>query len=333
MMRAPDDANLAYANLTPAQILDCIDSAGFVTDGRLLALNSYENRVYQVGIEEADPVVAKFYRPGRWSDAEIREEHGFAAELAAAEIPVVAPLSPDGRSLLDHNGFRFAVYPRRGGRWPELGDPIILTQIGRFVGRVHAVGAASDFEHRPELDVWSFGESSAQTVLEESTLPPELVHPYETLAEDLLDAVGLAFEQTEPFARLRLHGDLHPGNLLARDDDIHIVDLDDARSGPAVQDLWMLLSGSRGERESQLAAVLDGYTEFHDFNARELRLIEALRALRMMHYAAWLTRRFEDPAFQQAFPWFAEPRYWEGHVLSLREQLAELNEAPLQWHR
>ncbi len=323
--------NLAYQNLTPDDILDAVDSLGYQSDGRLLALNSYENRVYQIGMENSDPLVGKFYRPGRWTNEAILEEHAFAIALAEAEIPLVAPLKANGQTLHEHEGFRFALYPRRGGHWPELDDEALLLQIGRLVARIHAIGELQPFAHRPELDIEHFGDDSMDTVLDADVLPPELITPYESLAEDLLDAIEEVFDACPNVQRLRLHGDLHPSNLLTRDEHIHIVDLDDARTGPAVQDLWMFLSGSPDERTGQLQALLNGYTEFRQFDNRELRLIEALRGLRIMHYAAWLTRRFDDPAFQRAFPWFAEPRYWEAHILSLREQLAALAEPTLEY--
>ncbi len=324
--------NLAYQNLTPEQILDAVETCGYLCDGRLLALNSYENRVYQIGIEESTPIVGKFYRPGRWSDEAILEEHDFARALDGAEIPVVAPLVSNGATLHKHNGFRFALFPRRGGHWPELDNDELLIRIGRLVARIHNVGETVSFQHRPALDVASFGDASMETILDAGVLPGELETPYETLAEDLLDAIEEKIDGVKNTQILRLHGDLHPSNLLSRDETIHIVDLDDARSGPAVQDLWMFLSGSADERSAQLDKLLTGYSEFRRFDVRELALIEALRGLRIMHYAAWLTRRYDDPAFQQAFPWFAETRYWEGHILSLREQLAALAEPPLEWH-
>ncbi len=323
--------NLAYQELLPDQILNCVEALGFRADGYLLALNSYENRVYQIGIEDQDPLIGKFYRPGRWSDAAILEEHGFAQEMAAADIPLVAPLEVGGATLHSEDGFRFALYPRRGGHWPELGDESLLQQLGRLVGRMHTVGEARDFQHRPELDSETFGYEPMETILDADILPPELVVPYETLAESLLDRIEASFESHGAMESIRLHGDLHPSNLLSRDETIHIVDLDDARSGPSVQDLWMFLSGSRDEQLRQLDVLLQGYSEFRRFRGHELHLIEPLRTLRIMHYAAWLTRRYVDPAFQQAFPWFKEPRYWETHILSLREQQALLDEPPLDW--
>lgn len=325
-----DNENLAYQNLTPEDILDCVEELGFVADGRLLALNSYENRVYQIGVEDGAPIIGKFYRPGRWSDEAIAEEHSFARDLAAADIPLIAPMVCGDSTLHRHREFRFALYERRGGHWPELDDKDQLQLIGRLVARIHNIGDTERFQHRPALDVITFGEDSQATILDADVLPGELIEPYETLTEDLLDAIDEVFDARPQLHTLRLHGDLHPSNLLARDNDIHIVDLDDARSGPAVQDLWMFLAGSRDGQTGQLQSLLSGYREFRHFDSGEMSLIEALRSLRIMHYAAWLTRRYDDPAFQIAFPWFAETRYWEEHILSLREQLAALAEPPLE---
>ncbi len=330
-MTASEDDTLAFRRLGPAEILDSIESLGFVTDGRLLALNSYENRVYQVGIEDGTPIVAKYYRPGRWSDAAILEEHAFALELAAAEVPVVPPMAIDGRTLHHVEPFRLAVFPRHGGHAAELDDARLLRQIGRFAARLHSCGERTPFEHRPTLDIAGFGEESRRFLLAEGFVPAELETSYETLTADLLVRAGQCFAAAGETRRIRLHGDLHPSNLLVRDDRVHIVDLDDARMGPAVQDLWMFLSGDRAEQTPQLEELLAGYTEFRPFDARELRLIEALRTLRIMHYAAWLARRWEDPAFRQAFPWFNTQRYWGEHVLALREQAALMDEEPLVW--
>lgn len=324
---SPDAAVHPYADLTPDLILQALESAGFNGDGRLLALNSYENRVYQIGIEDGSPVVAKFYRPERWSDAAILEEHGFARALAAQEIPVVAPL-PDARdrTLHEYAGFRFAVYPRSGGRWPELDLPGVRAQIGRMLGRLHAVGAAGRFAHRGTLDVETLGDASRTFVLDHGWVPDYLIRAYDSLTADLLAGVRERFAQISGMKLLRLHGDCHPGNILWTDTGPHFVDLDDCRMGPAVQDLWMLLSGEVDERRRQLDAVLEGYETFTDFDHRELHLIEALRTLRIMHYTAWIARRWDDPAFPLAFPWFDSPRYWEEHILSLREQAAALEQ-------
>jgi Ser/Thr protein kinase RdoA (MazF antagonist) len=318
-----------YARLTPDTLLGAVESLGYVTSGQLLALNSYENRVYQVGLEDAPPVIAKFYRPHRWSDAAILEEHAFTLELAAHEIPVVAPLQTGQTTLHRFEGYRFAIYPRQGGHWPELGSREERLWMGRFIGRIHAVGAARPFEHRPALDIDSFGHRPSRFLIEGGFLPAHIETAYRTLAADLLARIGEYFEITGSISRIRLHGDCHPGNILWTDDGPHFVDLDDCRSGPAIQDLWMLLSGNRSEMQLQLGEILEGYEQFRELDYREIQLIEALRTLRMIHYAGWLARRWDDPAFPRAFPWFNTPRYWEEHILALREQAALLQEPPL----
>ena len=326
-----DESALAFAALHPDDVLDSLEALGFRCNGRLLALNSYENRVYQIGIENDGPLVAKFYRPGRWSDEAILEEHAFARELADRDIPVVAPLELDGRTLHRQNHFRLSVSPSRGGRAPELDDESLLTQLGRLVARIHLHGEIDGFRYRPEPDIGSFGYASAAFLLDNDFIPVELRGAYESITEHLFADVEACFERAGDVARLRLHGDFHPGNVLSTQDRLHIVDLDDARTGPAVQDLWMFLSGNRAEQTPQLGALLSGYQEFRRFDARELHLIEALRTLRLMHYAAWLARRWDDPAFKTAFPWFDTPRYWDQHVLDLREQAALMEEPPLEW--
>lgn len=324
-----DDPNTAYFQLDPNAVLNAIESTGLLPDGRFLTLNSYENRVYQIGIEEGEPVVAKFYRPGRWSDDAIGEEHRFSLELMEHEIPVVAPLIVDGETLLRHGGFRFAVFPRRGGRWPDLDNPDNLLWLGRFLGRIHLVGSVRPFEHRPALDARTFGWEARQYLLEREFVPADLVAAYESVSDDVLKRVESRLSDLGDVTHIRLHGDCHPGNILWTDGGPHFVDLDDCRTGPAVQDLWMLISGDRAERAGQLSELLEGYADFRDFDAREVALIEPLRALRMIYYAGWLARRWSDPAFQMAFPWFNGQRYWEDHILALKEQMAALDEPPL----
>ncbi len=318
-----------FDDLTPDLVLDAVESLGFLSDARILALNSYENRVYQVGIEGAEPLIAKFYRPLRWSDAAIREEHAFSAELADCEVPVVAPLLQDGESLFEHGGFRFALFPRRGGRAPEPGNMDQLYRLGQLLGRLHAVGAARSFEHRETLAVDNFGHQSLATLLEGDFVPRSLLPAYESVARDLLKRLDQLFAEVR-YQPIRMHGDCHPGNLLCRDEVFHVVDLDDCRMGPAVQDLWMMLAGPRQERLGQLSELVDGYQEFHDFDPRELPLIEGLRSLRLMHHSAWIARRWDDPAFPMHFSWFGSERYWGDQILTLREQLAALDEAPLK---
>ncbi len=319
-----------YDRLTPDRVIDAVESTGRLSDARLLALNSYENRVYQVGLEGAEPLIAKFYRPGRWSDEQILEEHAFALELQAAEISVVAPLQdPDGRTLFDHDGFRFALFPRRGGYPPELDNPDNLLVLGRTLGRIHAVGAAGRFLTRETLSVDGMLVRSREFLLD-GFIPGELVPAYESLTRDLAAVVAETYAEVRGGDLIRLHGDCHVGNILWRDDTAHFVDLDDCRTGPAVQDLWMFLSGERHERELQLSELVEGYAEFRDFDPRQLRWVEALRTMRLVHYAAWLARRWHDPAFPRSFTWFNTERYWADHILELREQLAALGEEPLR---
>ena len=319
-----------YERLTPDTILDAVEQCAIEPDGHLLALNSYENRVYQVGVDSGRPLIAKFYRPERWSDEAILEEHAFARELAAQEIPVVAPIVDDhGETLHHHNGFRYALFPRFGGRWPELEDPETQYRIGRFLGRIHAIGAIQSFHHRPTLDIDSFAIQPYQYLLEHGFIPPEMAHQYRDLAEELIGLIEHAFKRLPELSLIRLHGDFHPGNILWTDRGAHIVDLDDCRMGPAIQDLWMLLSGDRTQMTLQLVELLEGYNEFFDFDLKQLQLIEPLRALRIIHYAYWLALRWQDPAFPHSFPWFNTPRYWDEHILTLREQITNLEQPPL----
>ncbi|MES2950661.1 MAG: serine/threonine protein kinase [Pseudomonadota bacterium] len=377
-MRHPFEA------LTPDVVLDALDSVGLRGDGRLTALSSYENRVYQVQLEDGSAVVAKFYRPERWTDEQIQEEHDFAAELMAAEVPVIGPLklqvsdpqsgaagrpqfpagppqgklAPSGGSdpqrggawgqTLHHfGGFSFSVSPRRGGRPPELDDGEVLEWIGRFLARIHTVGAAKSFVSRPRLDVQSFGEESMQWLLEHDKVPLDVQSAWTKVCRSAIDLVATYPTLTRDSGKndlndsgisiLRLHGDCHPGNILwtptsaaaATGPGPHFVDLDDARSGPAVQDFWMLLSGDRSQRTRQLGALVDGYEQFRDFNRAELALIEPLRTLRLIHYSAWLARRWDDPTFPVNFPWFGSSDYWQGQVQMLEEQMEAMQEEPL----
>ena len=320
-----------YDALKPEVVLDAVDSLGLVTDGRLLPLNSYENRVYQVGIDEAQPLIAKFYRPERWTDAQILEEHTFALELAASEIPMVPPLERDGETLFEFQGFRFAIFPRRGGHAPELDNHEHLEWLGRFLARIHAVGAARPFKERPALTDTSVARSSLAFLRDGDWLPSYLAENFVQAAEQILDRCDTALDNSHATA-IRLHGDCHPGNILWTDHGPHFVDLDDCITGPAIQDLWMLLSGERLEREQQLWTLLDGYEEFHDFDPAEIQLIEPLRGLRMINFIAWLAKRWDDPAFPPAFPWFDTPKYWEEQLNNLREQCDALAEPSLRRH-
>ena len=322
-----------FANLTPDAALNALDALGLTTTGTLLALNSYENRVFQVGVEESDRssgfIVAKFYRPARWTDAQILEEHTFTAELAAAEIPAVPPRVIAGATLHHVDGFRIAVFDRRGGRAPNLDDPQQREWLGRFLGRIHAVGATHSFTHRPTLDLHTFGEQSRTWLLAQPNLLGDNRDAWASVSQHALDEVQRAYERAGNIHLIRLHGDVHEGNVLTTDAGPHFVDFDDARMGPAIQDLWMLLGHDRDEQTLRLSDLLAGYEDFSEFDRRELYLIEALRTLRLIHYSAWLARRWTDPAFPAAFPWFGAPRYWEARILELREQIAAMQEAPL----
>lgn len=312
-----------YENLTPDCILDAMEDVGFEPTGSLLALNSYENRVYQVSLEDSQFVIAKFYRPERWSDEAILEEHAFSNELLAQEIPIVAPITINNKTLFEFNHFRFAVFPRQGGRTPELEQAETLKQLGRFLGRLHSVGATKPFTDRPKLTVQNFGFESLNFLLENDFISPEVRTNYQNAAEEALQLVEQRYEAILP-RNIRLHGDCHPGNLLWTDNGPHFVDLDDCRMGPAIQDLWMLLSGTQDEMSQQFRYILEGYETFFEFDLAELALIEALRTLRLLHYSAWLARRWDDPAFPQHFPWFDSPRYWEDQMITLREQIERL---------
>jgi Ser/Thr protein kinase RdoA (MazF antagonist) len=320
-----------YDRLDPDLIIAAVESTGVISDARLLALNSYENRVYQVGIEDSDPLIAKFYRPGRWSDAQILEEHHFSLELQEADISVVAPLVADnGDTLHSHDGFRFTLFPRRGGYPPELDNFDNLLVLGRTLGRIHAVGAAGAFQSRRPMSAQRMVGDSRQFLLDEQFIPADLVEAYASLSADLEKSVGQIWAEVQPADMLRVHGDCHVGNILWRDDTAHFVDLDDCCTAPAIQDLWMFLNGERHERQLQLAELVEGYSEFCEFDARQLRWVEALRTMRLVHYAAWLARRWQDPAFPRSFTWFNTARYWADHILELREQMAALQEEPLQ---
>jgi Ser/Thr protein kinase RdoA (MazF antagonist) len=323
-----------YAGLTPDRTLDALASVGLHPDGRLLGLNSYENRVYQAWMDEGPPLVAKFYRPARWSDTQILEEHAFALELAEREIPVVAPLIIDGRTAHEFEGFRFAVYPRRGGRPPELEDAKTLEWIGRFLGRIHATGAVHAFKQRPALDIESHGTEPREWLLASKLIPADVMDAWKAATALALEGVRRCYDRAGRLKAIRLHGDCHSGNILWTEggemSGPHFVDLDDSRSGPAVQDLWMLLSGDRAAMTRQISDVLAGYEQFYEFDPRELALVEALRTLRLLHYSAWIARRWEDPAFPAAFPWFGTQRYWQDRILEMREQIAAMDEEPLR---
>ena len=317
-----------YASLTPDLVMDAIESLDYRCNAHILELNSYENRVYQIGIENQEPVIAKFYRENRWTDEQIIEEHAFTQELKYNEITVIPPLQIKSKTLHHYESFRFSLYQRRGGRAPELDNIKNLEVLGRFIGRIHQVGKSQPFEHRPEISVQEYGYLARQFLIDNKFIYPDMLEAYSSLTQNLLEDIGTILE--ESVERIRLHGDCHMGNVLWRDDSPHFVDFDDSRSGPAIQDLWMMLSGDRDAQSEQMRHILRGYQDFAEFDFRQLALIEVLRTLRIMHHSAWIAQRWGDPAFPRAFPFFNTPRYWSEHILGLREQWAKLSEPSLQ---
>jgi Ser/Thr protein kinase RdoA (MazF antagonist) len=314
-----------FSGLTPDLILDAIESQGILVESGLLALNSYENRVYQFVAEDKKRYVAKFYRPQRWSQAQIQEEHDFSIELASHEIPVVAPLVINKQSLHVYDDFYFALFPSVGGRQFEVDNLNQVEWMGRFIGRIHSVAKSANFVHRPIINVDDYLITPLQELQNSPLIPSGLQQAFFTILQQVADLALSLYTSTN---NIRLHGDCHPGNILWRDGPT-FVDLDDCRSGPAIQDLWMMLSGDRQQQFIQMDTLIEAYEEFCDFDTTQLALIEPLRAMRMVHYMAWLARRWQDPAFPQAFPWFADGKYWEQQILGLKEQLSALQEPPL----
>ncbi len=315
-----------FSSLSPDLLIDGLESIGLVVDSGLLALNSYENRVYQFHDDKLVKYVAKFYRPQRWKLAQIREEHSFSFELAARELPIVAPICLNGESLFEYQGYNFAVFPCRGGRIFEVDNLEQLEWMGRFIGRIHAVSAQQPFLSRPAFTVDEMLFQARQTIVQSNFVPDTLASPFFTILDQV---IALAVEQYQPGTEIRLHGDCHAGNILWRDEGPHFVDLDDCRTGPAIQDLWMMLSGDRQQQLVQLDTLLMGYEEFFEFESRELLLIESLRTMRVVNYMAWLCKRWLDPAFPRNFPWFNTEKYWEQQILMLKEQMSALQQPPL----
>ncbi|MEM8594303.1 MAG: serine/threonine protein kinase [Pseudomonadota bacterium] len=323
------DDKTPFSGLTPDAVCDAIEAQGYLVDGRILALNSYENRVYQVGLDDASPLIAKFYRPERWTQAQILEEHAFCFELAESDFPVVPPLvHSNGSSLASFNGLYIALFERKGGRAPELDNFDHLFSLGQHVAKIHGIGKQASFTHRPALTVQSYGKNSVDYLMAHF-IPGSLKDAYATLCSDLLSLITDAFDDFPEGDFIRCHADCHLGNMLWRDDSPHFVDFDDARMAPPIQDIWMLLSGDKQQQQLQLAELLEGYELFQEFDDRQLSLIEPLRTLRMLHHCAWLARRWEDPSFPMHFPWFNTERFWGEHILQLKEQFSALQEPHL----
>lgn len=321
----PDVSSHPYDQLTPDLILDAVEAAGVAVNGRLFALNSYENRVYQIGVEDAPSVIAKFYRPGRWSEAAIREEHAFSLELQEAGIPVVAPAPlANGDTLGSEGGFLFAIFPQRGGQAPDTSVTDTLYRLGQWLGQLHNIGARRPFEHRPSFSLLQGLAANNQLLIEGDWVPRDLRPAWDSLIPELTKLCAARIEEAGPVDTLRLHGDCHAGNILCREEQMLFVDLDDCRSGPAIQDMWLLLNGEDNERGAQLGELLEGYEMFRDFNRRERHLIEPFRCYRQIAHCAWLAKRWDDPAFPRFFPWFGQARFWSDQILALREQIAAL---------
>jgi len=318
-----------YSELTQERVMDATESLGYLCDARVFPLNSYENRVYQIGIEDEQPLIGKFYRPGRWSKEQIQEEHDFLLELLADELPVVAPVVKNNQSLFFDDPFYFALFPRRGGQAPELANDDDLELIGRWLGRLHQTGGSKNFSFRPAILGARDLINARDQVLSSGLMPEDYRPNYKILANNLIEWVDKIY-RPEKVQTLRIHGDLHTGNLLLRDEVLYMVDFDDCLQGPAMQDIWMLLSGTEQEQRQQLLVIKEGYEMFRPFPKQELALIETLRTIRVMKYAAWLCNRWSDPAFPQAFPWFTGHRFWSEHVNALQEQLAAIQEGPIE---
>lgn len=329
MVAVTHSAPAPFDALDPDAVFAAAESIGLEPSGRLFALNSYENRVYQLGDEQGDLWVLKFYRPARWSDAAIAEEHAFTFELAAAELPVAAPLTRDGRSLFVDGKSRFAAFPYLAGRAPELDDPATLSLLGRTLARMHAVGTRGRFAHRPALTLARLGEQARAQVLAAGFVPDALTEQYARVSEQVIGRVRQCFDNFGPLPQLRIHGDCHAGNILWRENGPLFVDLDDCMSGPRIQDLWMFLAGDAASQQASWAALMEGYEMFGEFDYAELTLVEALRSLRILHHAAWIANRWRDPAFPRAFPWFGDARFWERHISDLFEQLAAMDDPPI----
>jgi len=322
-------ASFDFSALSPDLIIDGLESAGFTVDSGLLALNSYENRVYQFHDDNLVKYVTKFYRPQRWEITQILEEHEFSFELEEQELPIVAPLKINGKSLFEYEGYHFAVFPCRGGRIFEVDNLNQLEWMGRFLGRIHAVSSQNNFHLRPNFNSNELLYQARESIIASNYVPKSLSTPFFTILDQVIAVASKQYLPAQQTKQIRLHGDCHAGNILWRDEGPHFVDLDDCRTGPAIQDLWMMLSGDRQQQLLQLDTLLMGYEEFFTFENEQLLLIESLRTMRLVNYMAWLCKRWDDPAFPQNFPWFNTEKYWEQQILMLKEQMSALQQPPL----
>lgn len=323
---APHDAFFA---LTPERVLDAVEVGGRRATGYAFALNSFENRVYEVELEDGERLVAKFYRPDRWSREAIADEHAFLAELHAEELPVVPPIDLGGGETLgtvgdDSGGILYACFPKVRGRPPEDLDEAQLRRIGRLIARLHLVGGRRAAAARPRLTVDYYGTASLRLLLESDFIPDSLRPRYAGIAERVIGECEAAFLRFPDLETLRIHGDCHLGNLLWGKDGPFFLDFDDFLAGPAVQDLWLIAPGLDDEARRQRLALVEGYEEMRAFDRRTLALVEPLRALRILRYAAWIAQRYRDPAFQRAFPDFEEPNYWLREIRALQDQSLRL---------
>ncbi|MDX2320933.1 MAG: serine/threonine protein kinase [Moritella sp.] len=321
------DQPVDYRLLSPDFMLDAIESIGIRVDSGLLELNSYENRVFQFLDEDRQRFVVKFYRPVRWSDAQIQEEHDFSLQLKSAEIDVVAPLQFDGCSLFTYQGFRFAIFPSAGGRPIEVDNLDALESVGRTLGRVHQLANQQSFVHRPTLSIAEFVDTPKLILQQNDFIPTHLENSFFNVYDVLAKEIALQYKPDNK-QLIRLHGDLHAGNILWRDK-VTLLDFDDCRQGPAVQDLWMMLHGEHHEQLLQLEVMLEGYEEFCSFDTKQLTLIEPLRAMRMMNYMGWIAKRWQDPAFSRHFAWFTDEQYWQQQITFLHEQIDNMQKSPL----
>ncbi|WP_191600531.1 serine/threonine protein kinase [Marinomonas algicola] len=313
-----------FENLTPDFILDAVESTGLWSDARIYPLNSYENRVYQVGIEEGSPLIAKFYRPNRWNEPQLLEEHTILKALIESHVSVVAPIEFSGRTLLDYKGFHFCLYNKIQGQSPDADNMDHLFRTGELIGQMHKGMSTLTLEHRKRLMPLDIIKASAEKILHSTLIPSSLKPKYQSLVDEIYLKSEQVIHKNWPDDVQIIHGDCHRSNLLLTEDQLYLLDFDDCTTGPQIQDIWLHLSGDIEQQKQQLSELIEGYECFHEFDRTQLRLIDPLKSMRLIQYSAWLLDRWTDPAFPKAFPWFASEDYWLGHMAQLKEGL-------LQW--